>query len=270
MSKVHFGPAGIPISAEKRDTISGMKKVKELELDAMEIEFVRNIYLNEQSAKEVKKANEELNLKLSIHAPYFINLLSEKESVVEKSKKLILQSLKIAEIINAKFVVVHAAYYGKLSKEDAFEKMVKITKEILKKANLKNSVLAYETMAKQSQFADFETLVEFYKEINHPNFSICVDFAHIFVFNDGKIDYKKIFDTLEKLSIKEVHSHFSNVKFNLKTKKFQDVHVPINSHPSFYELAKELKKREFEITIISESPILEKDAIKMKNIFISI
>ncbi len=268
--KVYFGPAGIPISSEKRDTISGLKKVKELGLEAMEIEFVRNIYLNEKSAKEVKKVNDELGIKLSVHAPYFINLLSDKKSVVEKSKKLIIKSLKIAEILNAEFVVVHAAYYGKLEKEDAFEKMKKITLEILKKVKLKKTKLAYETMAKESQFADFETLLKLYDEINREDFSICIDFAHIFVRNGGKIDYKYIFDELEKRNINKIHSHFSNVKFNLKAKKFIDVHVPINSHPDFIQLAKEIKKRDVEITIISESPILEKDAMKMKNIFFSI
>ncbi|MEM5830127.1 MAG: TIM barrel protein [Candidatus Aenigmatarchaeota archaeon] len=266
---IRLGPAGLPttLPKERKNTIEGIKEVKNLGLNAMEIEFVRNIYLNEKQAEEVGKIAKELDVKLSIHAPYYINLLSEKKEVVKKSKFFILRSLELAEIMQAEFVVVHAAYYGKLSKQEAFEKMIEITGEILdemKKKKIKNSVLLYETMAKTSQFADFQTLLEFKDRIKSKNFGICIDFAHIFAYNDGKIDYDEIFD-LAKFDY--YHTHFSNMKFNLKTKKFIDEHEPINSHPSFKELAEVLIERKIEnITIISESPILEQDSLKMKKI----
>jgi len=267
--EIRLGPAGLPISLEKnRNTIEAIKFLREIGLNAMEIEFVRNVYLNEKNAKEVKEEAEKNDIYLSVHAPYFINLLGEKK-VVQNSIKRIVESMKIAEILNARFCVVHAAYYGKLSKEEAFQKMINITNKILEKLDkvkIKNSKIAYETMAKESQFADLETLLKLKEEINDDRIDICIDFAHIFVRNDGKIDYKKIFDSVE--GFEELHTHFSNVKYNLKTKKFQDIHVPINSHPKFEELAKELIKRNFKrVTIISESPILEKDSLKMKKIF---
>ncbi|MEM5828196.1 MAG: TIM barrel protein [Candidatus Aenigmatarchaeota archaeon] len=270
---IRLGPAGLPttLPKERKNTLEGIKEVKNLGLSAMEIEFVRNIYLNEKQAKEVGKLAKELDVMLSVHAPYYINLLSEKEETVKKSKFYILKSLEIAEIMNAKYVVVHAAYYGKLTKEEAFEKMIEITQEILdemKKRKIRNSILLYETMAKTSQFADFNTLLEFRDRIKNKNFGICIDFAHIFAYNDGKIDYNEIFD-LAKFDY--YHTHFSNVKFNLKTKKFIDEHEPINSHPSFKELAKVLVDRKIEnITIISESPILEQDSLKMKRILESL
>ena len=267
--EIRLGPAGLPISLEKnRNTVEAIRFLRKIGLNAMEIEFVRNIYLNEKSAEEVKKEAEKNDIYLSVHAPYFINLLGE-EKVVQNSMKRIVESIKIAEILNARFCVVHAAYYGKLSKDEAFQKMVDVTRKILEKLDeekIKNSKIAYETMAKESQFADLETLLKLKEEINDDRIDVCIDFAHIFVRNNGKIDYKKVFDLVE--GFEELHTHFSNVKYNLKTKKFQDVHVPINSHPRFDELAKELIKRNFKrVTIISESPILEKDSLKMKKIF---
>jgi deoxyribonuclease-4 len=269
--EIRLGPAGLPISLEKnRNTIEAIKFLREIGLNAMEIEFVRNIYLDKNSAKEVRKEAEKNNVELSVHAPYFINLLGEK-TTIQNSIKRIVESAKIAEILDAKFVVVHAAYYGKYSKEEAYQKMIEITNKILEKldkAKIKNSKIAYETMAKESQFADLETLLKLKEEINDKRINICIDFAHIFVRNDGKIDYKKILDVLEQHGFKELHTHFSNVKYNLKTKKFQDIHIPINSHPKFEPLAKEIINRNFEkVTIISESPILEKDSLKMKKIF---
>jgi len=268
--EIRLGPAGLPISLKSKNTIEGIKFLKEIGLNAMEIEFVRNIYLNKESAKEVRKEAEKNDIYLSVHAPYFINLLGN-EKVIKNSVKRIVESMKIAEILNAKFVVVHAAYYGKYSKEEAFQKMIEVTNNILEKLDeekIKNSKVAYETMAKESQFADLKTLLKLKEEVNDKRIDVCIDFAHIFVRNDGKIDYKEILDLLEENNFEELHTHFSNAKYNLKTKKFQDVHIPINSHPKFKPLAKELISRSFKrVTIISESPILEKDSLKMKKIF---
>ncbi|MCD6371369.1 MAG: TIM barrel protein [Candidatus Aenigmarchaeota archaeon] len=269
--KIRLGPAGLPISLEKnRNTVEGLKLVKKLGLNAMEIEFVRSIYLSKRLAKEVGKVAKSLGIELSVHAPYFVNLLSESKKTVDASRQRIIKSLEIAEILGAKIVVVHAAYYGKLDKEEAFRKMFEITMEILekmKKKGIENTKLTYETMAKESQFAGLEELVKLAKSIKDKNFGITVDFAHLYARNNGKINYSQIFDKIEELKVKHLHSHFSNMKYNLNKKRFIDVHIPINSHPPFKPLAKEILKRRIEITIISESPILEKDSLKMKRIF---
>ena len=57
-----IGCAGIPHSTPKPGgTVNGIKRIKELNLDALEIEFVRSIYLNEAKAKEVNKIAGKLN-----------------------------------------------------------------------------------------------------------------------------------------------------------------------------------------------------------------
>ena len=266
--KIFLGPAGIPTVAEDRTTEGGIKKVSELGLNCIEIEFVRNVYLNQKKAEEVGKLAKELNIQLTVHAPYFINLLSDKKSTIEASKKRILESLDRAERMGAKAVVVHAAYYGNLSKEEAFEKMKSVTEEIfdeMKKIGINKTLLAYETMAKESQFADLDELLKLMKEMKSKQLSICVDFAHLYARNNGKIDYPNILEKLKDFD--HVYSHFSNMKYNVNTKKFVDVHVPINSHPPFEPLAEEILKRKMNITIISESPVLEQDSLKMLQIF---
>ncbi|MFH8038879.1 MAG: TIM barrel protein [Candidatus Aenigmatarchaeota archaeon] len=270
MKKIRLGPAGIPLSTKTKNTIEGIKTVKELGLNAMEIEFVRNIYIKKEATEEIKNIANELDIKLSIHAPYFINLLSENEKTVKRSKELIIECAEIGELINAEFVAVHAAYYGKLEKNVAFEKMKEVSLELIdkmKEIGIKKTKIAYETMGKESQFGDLDEILKLIEELKSKNLTVCVDFGHIFVRNNGKIDYKEILDKVEKSKIKNLHSHFSGVKYNLKTKKFIDVHLPINKHPPFEPLAKEILKRKIEITIISESPILEKDSLKMKKIF---
>ena len=65
--------------------------------------------------------------------------------------------------------------------------------------------------------------------------------------------------------------HFSSVKWR-PTKPMGSgnewYHMEIkNNQPPFEPLVKEILKRKLDITIISESPILEQDSLKMKKIF---
>ncbi|MCD6483187.1 MAG: TIM barrel protein [Candidatus Aenigmarchaeota archaeon] len=268
-AKIFLGPAGIPVSSKKGSTLDGIKTVKELGLNAMEIEFVRGVKMSRELAKKVGELASQLNVRLSVHAPYYINLLSEKQEVVEASKKRILDSLDRAEVMNADVVVIHTGYYGKLSKEDAREIVVERYSELLemaKEMGIKKSKMALETMAKESQFAGLEDILYVVRKLKKKVVPL-IDFAHLFARCDGKIDYARILDEIEKLKIKHVNSHFSNMKYVVNKKKFADIHEPMNSHPPFGPLAKEILKRDIDITIISESPILEKDSLKMKRIF---
>ena len=74
--KILFGTAGVPYSIQKKDSISGIERVKELGLKAMELEFVRGVHMSEKTAEAVGKTAEENDVRLSVHAPYFINLNS--------------------------------------------------------------------------------------------------------------------------------------------------------------------------------------------------
>ncbi|MCS7093914.1 MAG: TIM barrel protein [Candidatus Aenigmarchaeota archaeon] len=269
--RIFLGPGGNCLTAKESSTESSFERLVELGLNTQEIEFVRNIYLTEKSAEKVGELAKKYKIKLSVHAPYFINLLSSDKKKVEASVKRILTSIDRAERMGADFVVVHAAYYGDYSEEEAFEKMKEITNKILEemeKMKIEKTKLAYETMAKRSQFAGLEELLRLKEELDSKLFSICVDFAHLYVRNSGKITYSEILESLKNFDF--IHSHFSNVKYNINTKKFLDEHIPINSHPPFEDLAKEILKRKVSIAIISESPKLELDSVKMKKVFESL
>ena len=265
--KIWLGPAGNAISARK-ETAASLKYLKEIGLNAQEIEFVRNIYLNKEKARKIGEIAKSLGIKLSVHAPYYINLNSEKTQVIKKSKFFILESLDRANEMKAEYVVIHPAYYGNL-KTKAYENVKTRILEILDEAKERGikSKLALETMGRKSQFGSLDELINLCKEIRNKQLTICIDFAHIFVRNNGKISYSEIFDKLKDLKLKQISSHFSNVKYNLNKKEFVDIHIPINSHPPFKDLAKEILKRKVNITIISESPALEKDSLKMKKVF---
>lgn len=264
-----LGPAGIPLECKKCDTIKGVEKVAELGLNAMEVEFVRGVNLSREKAKELGKIAQELDVELSIHAPYYINLASEDKEKIKASMKRILDSLDRASLMKAKVVVVHAGYYGK-DKEKAskmiFDACKKISAEISKKKW--NVFLGLETTGKQSQWGTLDEIIELCKKIK--NCIPVIDFAHIYARNGGEINYAEIFEKVSELKLDFLHSHFSGIKFKKTLAGGNErEHLPIQKSkgPDFEKLAREILKRKINITIISESPILEKDSLYMKRIF---
>ena len=84
---VWIGPAGTPTTVST-GTIDGIKEVERLGLNANEVQFSHGVRMGIDMAKEIRKISS--NVHLSVHAPYYINLLSEeKEKVVVVVEKLV-------------------------------------------------------------------------------------------------------------------------------------------------------------------------------------
>ncbi len=259
VQNIFLGPAGSP----EKSTISGIETIRKLGLQAMEVEFTYGVRMSNALAKKIGKINKKEKIKLSVHAPYWINLASTDKKKIEASKKRILTSCERAHYMGASPVVFHPAFYGKLEKEKIYD-MVKTAviemNDIIKK-NKWSVKLAPETTGKHSQFGTLDELIKLSKEVKC---FICVDFAHIYARNGGKINYSDILKKMKSLRhIKHYHSHFSGIEFTAKGEKRHT----IMSKPAFRPLAKEILKKKMSVTIISESPVTWKDSQKQKKIF---
>jgi len=263
--KIRLGPAGIPVSAKGTDSIGGVKRVAELGLQAMEVEFVRGVNMGEEAAVELGKAAKQLDVSLSVHAPFYINLLAKEKKTLEASKERILASLERGSLMNATAVAVHAGFYMGRPPESCYGLIKEQCEDILRKANGGglNCSLALETAGKLSSFGRVRELVKLHAEL--PEVIPCIDFAHVFACNNGFIDYKLILDKLEAAGIKKVYGHFSGIAYGEKGEKN---HIPLaDGGPKFGPLAKELLERKLSATLICESPLLEADALVMKKAF---
>ncbi|NIO44830.1 MAG: TIM barrel protein [Candidatus Aenigmarchaeota archaeon] len=267
--EIRLGPSGIPISCKGKSSVEGVKTVAELGLDAMEISFTHGIHMSLKTAKKIGEVARGLDVELSIHVPYFVNLASEKKKVIEDSKKRIIDSLERGNIMNATVVAVHAGYYGK-DKEEAHKMIFEACKEINNKIekNKWNVKFGIETMGKQKVWGTLDEIIKICKKLKHV--IPYLDPAHIYARNGGNINYKEIFDKLKVLKLKKYHSHFSGIKYSLVGigRGNERHHVPMREAGNDFEpFAKEILKRKIDITIISESPILEEDSLLMRKIF---
>lgn len=250
---VRFGPAGL---GSVKDAITNLESFSKKGLKACEIAFTYSVYIKPEQTKGISRKARELDIDLSIHAPYFVNLNSAEKEKREATKKRILACCEVGELLGAKVVVFHPGYYGK-DKEETYQNVKKGVLDILEEIKNKKwkIKIAPETMGKVNVFGSVEEISRLAKETGC---AFCIDFAHILA-RDKKIDYAKI----EKLfPQKEWHCHFSGIVYGEKGEK----HHNKTENFEWVELLKNLP-REKEIRIINESPSMVEDSVEGLEIF---
>jgi len=245
---IRIGPAGI---GGKKEAISNLEYYKKNNITATEVAFTYGIYLKENNAIKIGNKAKQLDIKLSVHAPYWINLNSKEKIKIKASKERILKAAKTAEKLQATPVVFHPGYYGKFTKEQTYENIKNQIINLKKQTKIK---LAPETMGKVNVFGNSQEILNLVKDTNC---SFCLDFAHLFARNQGKTTYKEILKPFKKF--KHIHAHFSGIEYSAKGERR---HKP-TPEKEIEKLMKVIKKSKINFTIINESPNDVNDAIKM-------
>lgn len=243
---IKIGPASIGDG-------SILKEYKRLGFKAAEVEFVYSVYMNNNKAKEVGKLAKDLDIELSVHAPYYCNLASKDKETIEKTKKRILDSCERSHYLNAKYVVFHPGYYLE-DKEKTFQIIkdgILEMQKIIKKNNW-NVKLAPEVMGKKNVFGHFDEILRL---VNETGCHFCMDFAH-FHAREGRIDYKEVLDKIKHFD--ELHCHFSGIEFGDKGEKR---HI-LTEEKELGKLINVLKEHKKKVIIINESPDPVQDSIR--------
>ncbi|MEK6979683.1 MAG: TIM barrel protein [Candidatus Micrarchaeota archaeon] len=266
---IRFGPAGIPIQCEG-GTLEGVKCCAELGLRAMEMEFVQGVRMKEAQAKSIKPIAESLDVSLSSHAPYFVNLCSTEEEKIRNSRRNIFEAAQATSWAGGRITVFHPGFYQKLSKDVAYGIAKKNLEELHEKIDSHGIkiILGAETVGKPTQFGGFEEVIRLSEELGFVE--PVLDFSHLHARRDFNIrserEYVEIFKQLESRLgdyVHHFHSHFSEINY---TEKGERNHLPLgtNNEPPFKPLIKVLSENGYSGTIICESPKLEYDALLMQ------
>lgn len=270
MKKLLFGTAGIPLSTIKPTTLTGIEHVHKLGLDCMELEFVRSVNISKEKAPLVKEVAKKHNVQLTCHGQYFINLNSQEPEKIVASKQRILKAARIANLCGAKSLTFHAGFYMKEDPEKVYQKIkegiVEIV-EILKEE--KNPIwIRPETTGKATQWGTVEEIVRLSKEVEQV--LPCIDFSHIYARSIGKInsleDFREVLNHVEKELGRKVldnmHIHLSGIFHGEKGERH---HLTLKeSGFNYLAVLKALKEFDCKGVVISESPIIEKDALLLQ------
>ena len=275
MPDLLFGTAGIPLSVKGGSTESGIRRVDELGLGCMELEFVRGVKMGEDTALTIGELSREREIALSAHAPYYINLNAHESEKVNASIARLLHAARIAHLCGARIVVFHAAYYLNDLPDKVYAMVKRQLQEIVSELESDgNSVLIRpETTGKVSQFGTLDELLQLSSEVT--GVAPCIDFAHLHA-RTGKFNsylefstiLEQIEDKLGRVALDNMHIHASGIAYG---KKGEIKHLNMReSDFNYTDLLRALKDYKVKGLLICESPNLEEDALLLQETYRSL
>jgi len=279
VDRPRFGPAGVPpgFKALKATLMDVPRLLREEGLDAFEYQAVRwgvKPQIRRDDAEKFGLKAKETDVLLSLHASYFINLCGDKETV-EASKARLVACATAAQWMQAQTVVFHPGFYGKKTPKEAFANCLEALKDVverLKSLGIGNVKLGPETMGKLTQLGSLEEVLALCEKVEQTQ--PVIDWAHLHAREKGLFktveDFRRVVETIEKRlgteSVKNIHCHFTKVEFTEKGEKCHHTLDEAEYGPDFALLAKVIAEFKLTPVIISESPVLDVDAIKMRDI----
>jgi len=259
-------------------TTFDVPKLLKLEgLDAFEYQASRwgtKPQIKQADAEKLREEAAKNDVKLSMHGSYFINLLGKKE-VAQASKERILAAATAADWMNAYVVVFHTAFYGKFDKDYALKTCIQELKDIssrMKSLGIK-AKLGPETMGRKTQLGGIDEIIAINREVE--NTQLVVDWGHLHALHQGSFrtvdDMRKIALKIEQelgtKTLRYMHCHFSKIEFGASGEKSHRTLDEAAYGPNFAMLAEVILEFDMHPTIICESPLLDVDARKMKEIY---
>ncbi len=272
MAGLLFGTGGTPHSSKTLSTIDGIRRIAELGLGCMELEFVRGVKMGEAGARLVAETAAKEGIKLSAHGPYFINLNAREPEKIIASQDRILQTARIAAICGAQSVVFHAAYYLGDPPEKTYSAVRKHLGEVMNQLKRENNRvwIRPEVMGKPSQFGTPEEVLNLCSELE--GVAPCMDFAHWHARTGEFNSYPEFASVLQQIkqwlgdeALDNMHIHISGIAYG---KKGEIKHLNLKeSDLQYVELLKALKDYEAKGLVTCESPNLEEDALLLQETY---
>lgn len=274
-----FGPAGFPptFRTMKVTLANAPRVLREEGLDAFEYQAVRwgaKPQIKREDAEKFGLKAKENDVLLSLHGSYFINFCGEKD-IIEASKQRLIACATVAEWMKAYVVVFHPGFYGKRPQKEVFSNCSDALKDVVETMNtsgIKNVKIGPETMGKPSQLGSLDEVLSLCETVERTR--PVIDWAHLHARGMGCLktvdDFREVVEEIEKRlgteAAKGLHCHFTKVEFTAKGEKRHHIMDEADYGPDFGMLAEVIAEFKLKPVIISESPILDIDAIRMRDI----
>lgn len=280
MAKALFGPSGNSLSFYEeghKSSLETAKWVKDRGLDLFEYSFGQGYRMKEEMAVQIGEKFAEHGIKLSLHAPYFINFANPDPEMYEKSLGYIKNGIKYMKLLGAKRLIFHAGSCGKQTREDALALMKVRFSEFMPEIESlldEDMYICPETMGKSMQIGTWKEIIDLCTI--SPKLLPTFDFGHVNAFTQGQLktedDYQEIFDYCrQKLGAwrtENAHVHFSKIEYGAKGEIRHLTFADEVYGPDFAPLAKVLAKNNLSCHIICESDgTMAEDSADMKNMY---
>jgi len=274
-----FGPAGVPpafrtIEAALRDVPALLRQEG---LDAFEYEAVywgKKPQVKRVDAEELGSEARQNDVWLSVHGSYFINLCGTK-AILEASKQRLVACAIAAGWMGARVVVFHPGFYGEKSPRIAFRTCLEAMRDVvqvMRTQGIKNVRIGPETTGKYHQLGTLDEILDLCGLVEQTQ--LVIDWSHLHARDRGRFrtveDFRKVVEHVESRlgseTVKNMHCHFTKIEFTDKGERRHHTLAEKRYGPEFRKLAKVISEFRLRPVIISESPILDLDAMRMRDI----
>jgi len=278
--RTRFGPAGVPplfrVLGARLPDVPGL--LREENLDAFEYQAVRwgqKPQMKQEDAESLGVEARKNDVLLSLHGSYYVNLCGKKE-VAEASKKRLVACATAANWMGAYVVVFHMGFYGRLEKSYAFRTCVNALKDIIATMNslgIRNVKLGPETMGKVFQVGSLDEILTICEEVEQTQ--LVIDWSHMHARRQGRFrkvdDFRAVAEEVERRlgteAARTMHCHFSKIEYTDKGERRHHVLDEARYGPDFEMLAEVIAEFKMRSVIICETPLLDVDAVKMRDTY---
>ena len=259
--RLRFGTVGSPETATESGTPAGIRHMRELGLEHLEIAWTRSVRVSDETCAEIKATAEACDITLSVHAPYFINLNSQTEEKMHKSDERLLAAARAGYKAGATDIVFHPGSYHKQDPNEVYPVIRDQLAHLA--ATLRDEgvevTLRPETMGKKAVFGTLEENLRLSQDVE--GVLPCIDWAHLYARRaDGSFntrdEYRRALDTMGEMlgaeALKQVHFHMSGICY---TDRGEKSHIPLfECEQDYVELMQTFVDYELGGTIGIEAP----------------
>ena len=276
MAAFCFGTVGAPLSTPSKPggSIGAILKLRELNLSALELGWVRSVRVSENTCERIKNTAFEHDIAISVHAPYYINL-NANNSEWPKSRRRLMDAAKYGFLSGATDIVFHPGSYFD-TPPDHVLKIVLMRLEAIEKELIEQKIkvtLRPETMGKSALLGSLNDILIMSTEFD--SIKPCLDFAHLHARpGDGSMnthdEWRRLLDayaqSLGQNALRSLHIHLSGIEYSEKGERN---HLPLwQSDFNLHALFAALKDYNCAGRILCESPAMENDALLMKKLWL--
>lgn len=272
MAAFRFGTVGSPLSTPKKPggSVGAVMRIRELGLSALELGWVRAVRVTEATCAAIRAAAQEQDVALSVHAPYFINLNADDEEW-PKSRQRLMDAAHYGHLAGATDVIFHPGSYFERPPSEVLKVAIPRLAGCLEELRAAGNpiTLRPEIMGKSAMLGSLEDTLEMSKTLD--GVEPCLDFAHLHARpGDGSMntynEWARVLEAyghaLDDGALQTLSIHLSGIAYGPKG---EQEHLPIpESDLDLDAILKALKSFDCSGRILIESPVMEEDALLVK------
>jgi deoxyribonuclease-4 len=217
---------GSPFSTPPKPggSIGAIQRLAELGLYALELGWVRSVRISEEACAAIKAAAAGAGVRISIHAPYYINLNADEEEW-PRSRQRLMDAAHFGNLAGATDIIFHPGSYFERPPAEVLDAVLPRLRGCVEELRVAGNpvILRPETMGKSAMLGSIDDVIAMARQID--GVEPCLDFSHLHARpGDGSLnsydEWKTLLtnyaDALGEDALKHLHCHLSGIEYGEK------------------------------------------------------